>query len=57
MYRTPQGSGWLEGMQFSLNATNLLNHDPPFVDNQGGYDAFNIQPLGRVVSVDISKRW
>ena len=57
LYRTPQGSSWLSGMQFSLNATNLLNHDPPFVDNEGGYDAFNVQALGRVVSVDISKRW
>lgn len=57
VYRTLQGSGWLSGMQFSLNATNLLNHDPPFVDNQGGYDAENVQALGRVVSIDISKRW
>ncbi len=31
-------------MQFSLNATNLLNHDPPFVDNQGGYDALTSRP-------------
>jgi outer membrane receptor protein involved in Fe transport len=57
VYRTTRGSGWLSGMQLSLNATNLLNHDPPFVDNQGGYDAFNVQALGRVLSVDISKRW
>ena len=57
LYRTRQGSGWLSGMQFSLNAVNLLNQDPPFVDNQGGYDNYNDQPLGRVVSIDISKRW
>jgi len=57
LYRTRQGSGWLSGMQFSLNASNLLNHDPPFVDNPGGYDAYNVQALGRVVSIDISKRW
>jgi iron complex outermembrane recepter protein len=57
VYRTERGPGWLSGMQFSLNATNLLNHDPPFVDNQGGYDAYNVQALGRVVSVEISKRW
>jgi iron complex outermembrane recepter protein len=57
VYRDLQGAGWLSGMQFSLNATNLLNHDPPFVDNEGGYDDYNVQALGRVVSVDISKRW
>jgi iron complex outermembrane receptor protein len=57
VYRTQQGSGWLSGMEFSLNATNLLNHEPPFVDDENGYDEDNVQPLGRVVSVDISKRW
>lgn len=57
VYRTERAPGWLNGMQFSLNATNLLNHDPPFVDNQGGYDDYNVQALGRVVSVEISKRW
>lgn len=57
VYRTRQGAGWLSGMQFSLNATNLLNHDPPFVDDQNGYDEYNVQALGRVMSVDISKRW
>jgi outer membrane receptor protein involved in Fe transport len=57
VYRTRQGSAWLSGMQFSLNATNLLNHDPPFVDSQWGYDEYNVQALGRVVSVDVSKRW
>ena len=57
VYRTREGSGWLSGMGFSLNATNLLNHDPPFVDDQDGYDQYNVQALGRVVSVDISKRW
>jgi hypothetical protein len=57
LYRTRQDSGWLGGMAFSLNATNLLNHEPPFVDDQIGYDQENVQALGRVVSVDISKRW
>ncbi len=57
VYGTRRGSGWLSGMQFSLNATNLLNHDPPFVDDENGYDEYNVQALGRVVSVEISRRW
>jgi outer membrane receptor protein involved in Fe transport len=57
VYRTQRGSGWLSGMEFSLNATNLLNHEPPFVDEEYGYDEDNVQPLGRVLSVDFSKRW
>jgi outer membrane receptor protein involved in Fe transport len=57
VYRTGQGSAWLSGMEFSLDATNLLNHEPPFVDDEYGYDEDNVQALGRVMSVAISKRW
>ncbi|MGH8202106.1 MAG: TonB-dependent receptor domain-containing protein [Steroidobacteraceae bacterium] len=56
-YRTRGDIGWPSDMEFSLNATNLLNRDPPFVDDQQGYDLFNVQALGRVLSVDIRKRW
>ncbi len=41
----------------SLNAMNALNHDPPFVDNQFGYDIYNVQALGRVVSLELDQRW
>jgi iron complex outermembrane recepter protein len=56
-YRAAQDSGWLGGTEFALSATNVFNHDPPFVDNLYGYDPYNVQPLGRVVSADVSKRW
>jgi hypothetical protein len=36
---------------------NALNHDPPFADDLLGYDIYNVQALGRVVSANISKRW
>jgi iron complex outermembrane recepter protein len=57
VYRMRSGAGWLSGMEFAVNAVNVLNHDPPFVDDEYGYDEYNVQPLGRVVSADISKRW
>jgi iron complex outermembrane recepter protein len=57
VYRTRQGDRWLGGVELSLNAVNVLNHDPPFVDDLNGYDLYNVQALGRVLSVDISKRW
>jgi iron complex outermembrane receptor protein len=57
VYRAPRDRGWLSGMEFSVNAVNVFNHDPPFVDDLYGYDAYNVQALGRVVSADISKRW
>jgi hypothetical protein len=57
VYRTRPEAGWLSGMEFSMNAVNVFNHDPPFVDVVFGYDEFNVQPLGRVLNADITKRW
>ena len=41
----------------SLNAVNVFNHAPPFVDSLFGYDVANVQALGRVLSVQISQHW
>lgn len=41
----------------SLNAVNVFNHSPPFVDNQFGYDVAHFQALGRVLSLDLTERW
>ncbi|MBW4052149.1 MAG: TonB-dependent receptor [Proteobacteria bacterium] len=57
VYREPGRARWLGGLEFSINAVNVLNHSPPFVDNPFGYDPYNVQPLGRVVSASITKRW
>lgn len=56
-YRTRQETGWLGGLELSVNVTNLLNRDPPFVDDINGYDVDNEQALGRVISAAVSKRW
>ncbi|HET9107654.1 MAG TPA: TonB-dependent receptor [Steroidobacteraceae bacterium] len=56
-YRTGADAGWLSGLELSVNVVNVLNHDPPFVDDIFGYDVFNVQALGRVVSASIDKRW
>jgi iron complex outermembrane receptor protein len=57
VYRWRRRARWLGGVELSLNVVNVLNHDPPFVDNAFGYDAYNVQPLGRVVSAGITERW
>ena len=57
VYRVRQDAGWLSGIEIAVNAVNVLNHSPPFVDDLYGYDVYNVQALGRVVSADISKRW
>jgi outer membrane receptor protein involved in Fe transport len=56
-WRTRKEGGFLGGTEVTLNVVNLLNHDPPFVDSQFGYDVYNVQALGRVVSLDIRKSW
>jgi iron complex outermembrane receptor protein len=56
-YDTEKKTGPFGGMQITLNVVNVLNHDPPFVDIQWGYDVYNVQALGRVVSLDVKKSW
>ena len=56
-YRTSSPSGLLADMELTLNAVNVFNQSPPFVDNQFGYDIVNMQSLGRVVSVSVRKHW
>jgi iron complex outermembrane receptor protein len=56
-YHTPDDSGFLSGMEFGLNAVNVFNQSPPFVDSTYGYDRANFQPLGRVLSLSVQKKW
>ena len=61
-YRMPEQSGPLSGLRIALSATNLFDADPPYVAyNLGlivtGYDPDNASPLGRVVSLQVAKRW
>ena len=56
-YRRQPGAGWLSGMEFAVNMVNVFNHEPPFVDDEFGYNVYNVQALGRVVSADVTKRW
>jgi outer membrane receptor protein involved in Fe transport len=61
-YRLPHTRGPLAGLRFALSATNLLDADPPYAAyNLGlaisGYDADNASPLGRVLSIQITKTW
>ena len=50
---------WLGDTTFTLAATNLLDRDPPYVANSGGYlfDGVNANPLGRFISAQVTARW
>lgn len=55
-----EANSWLHGMSIELNARNLFNVDPPFLNNQVeyiGYDQENADPYGRLLSLQLRKRW
>lgn len=56
---SPSGRFGLDGVDIALTAQNVLDEDPPFYNNpQGiGFDPANATVLGRVVSLQLTKRW
>jgi len=57
-YRTSSGTGTaLDDLEFGLNASNVFDRAPPFVDRDAGYDQANAEPFGRVVSFSVQKTW
>jgi iron complex outermembrane receptor protein len=56
----PFSTNFLEHMRVELNATNVFNASPPFLNNQIaalGYDQENADPYGRLVSLQVRKTW
>lgn len=47
------------GLELSLNIKNLFDEDPPFYNSAtgDGYDAAQADPLGRVTSLQLTRRW
>lgn len=58
-WTSPVKRGVASGVVVSVTVQNLLDQDPPFYDASigVGYDAANADPLGRVTSLQIQKRW
>jgi outer membrane receptor protein involved in Fe transport len=60
-YDIPEASNWwLRGTRIELNARNVFNVDPPFLNNQIvgiGYDQENANPYGRLLSLELRKNW
>jgi len=49
----------VRGVDIALNVKNLFDAEPPFYDSASGYgyDAAQADPLGRVVSLQLTRRW
>jgi len=58
-WRSEASSGALKNASVTFTAQNLFDQTPPFYDSPLGlgYDPANASPLGRVISLELNKRW
>lgn len=62
-YRVEGGSGWLAHFESNLGLINVFDQRPPFIDHWDvlsgtyGYDTANATLRGRMISLQITKRW
>jgi outer membrane receptor protein involved in Fe transport len=58
-YRTAEGHGLLDNTSFYVTGTNILDEEPPFVNQPivYGYDSANASLLGRQISFQVVKGW
>jgi len=56
----PFATNFLQNARIELNAINVFNKSPPFLNNQVaslGYDQENADPYGRLLSIQVRKTW
>lgn len=58
-WNAPAREGLLKNLSATLSVQNLLGTKPPFYDSFDGvgYDPTNADVLGRIVAVQLNKRW
>lgn len=61
-YRFPKSAGPLNGLEIGLTANNLFDEKPPYVrpattNAWPSYDPTNSSILGRVIAIDLRKKW
>ena len=52
----------IAGTRLSLSASNLFDRQPPYVENASvysasGFDPENASPVGRMVALQVVKKW
>jgi iron complex outermembrane receptor protein len=58
-----QGGGFADGLRIGLDAVNLFDEEPPFVNiaqspnGGGGFDPTLNNPVGRVIGLTLEKKW
>lgn len=62
-YRFDESANWFNGVSIRFNAQNVLDEAPPRILDRAsaygnpGYDTENANPIGRLLSLTISKAW
>jgi iron complex outermembrane receptor protein len=60
-YRPELSASSLKGLELTLSARNLFDDEPSLFATQSAYftpyDSTNYSPLGRVLTIQVSKRW
>ncbi len=64
-YNTADWTGYMQGLRLGLSVHNLFDTDPPALNSSGfqasyfssGYDSTNASPLGRFISLSVTKDW
>ena len=56
-YRTGDVAGFLNNTDFTIQAQNVLDEDPPFALAANGYNAAHANQIGRLIGGTIVKRW
>jgi iron complex outermembrane receptor protein len=54
-YEIESSGGFLDGLAIGLDASNVLDEAPPFVNIQGGFDPGQASALGRFISLSVAK--
>jgi len=57
MYDFAARGGPLDRVQLYLNARNIFDRPPPFVNIPGGYNELESNPIGRLVTFGVRKAW
>lgn len=51
------GEGLTRDLEVFVDVNNLFDEDPPFYNSNNGYDTFSGNPLGRLTTFGVRKRW
>jgi len=52
-----EGDGITQDLQLFVDINNVFDKDPPFYNSNNGYDTFSGNPIGRLTTIGVRKKW